>query len=60
MAELDTEQFVDQMALLLGLTIPPQLRDGVIANFEHLHTLVQPVIDFPLPDSLESAATFKP
>jgi hypothetical protein len=52
--------YVDQAAALLNLTIPPRLRAGVVANFEHICQLAQPVIDFPLPNTGESAATFEP
>jgi glucose-6-phosphate 1-dehydrogenase len=48
------------MAALLNLSIPPELRSGVIANFEHIQKIAKPVVEFPLGETLESAATFEP
>jgi hypothetical protein len=58
--EFATVLYVEQTAALLHLTIPPLLKAGVVANFEHICQLAQPALDFPLPDTLESAATFEP
>ncbi|MEL6382909.1 MAG: DUF4089 domain-containing protein [Cyanobacteria bacterium J06626_18] len=56
----DLETYVDQTASLLGLTIPPEIRPSVLENFERVIAIAQPVLDFELPDSLESAPTFEP
>jgi hypothetical protein len=56
----DAAIYVDQASALLELSIPPELRSGVIANFEHLQSIAQPVVDFVLPETVESAATFEP
>ncbi|WP_228054179.1 DUF4089 domain-containing protein [Nodosilinea sp. LEGE 07298] len=48
------------MAKILELTIPDEIKPGVVANVEHVWDIAQPVLTFPLPDSLESAATFEP
>ena len=58
--QFEAATYVDQAAALLGLSIPPELRAGVVANFEHIQTIAQPVVDFSLPDTIESAATFEP
>jgi hypothetical protein len=55
-----TEAYVDQTAALLGLTIPPELRSSVVENFDRIVAIARPVLDFELPDDLESAATFEP
>jgi hypothetical protein len=56
----DAATYVDQTAALVGLTLPPPLRAGVIANFEHLYAIAQPVVEFTLPDTVTSAARFEP
>ncbi|MGF1569823.1 MAG: DUF4089 domain-containing protein [Nodosilinea sp.] len=56
----DSTTYVEAMAAALGLALPESLKPGVIANFEHIRAVAQPVVDFSLPDSVESAATFQP
>ena len=58
--QFDAATYVDQASALAGLSLPPSLRSGVIANFEHLLKIAQPVVEFPLPETVESAATFRP
>ncbi|KAI9131947.1 DUF4089 domain-containing protein [Acaryochloris sp. CCMEE 5410] len=48
------------MAKLLGLSIPPDQLPGVVESFEQIHRIAQPVLDFPLPDTLEAAPQFEP
>ena len=52
--------YVGAMAKVLDLMIPEEIKPGVVANVEHVWAIAQPVLDFPLPDSVESAATFEP
>ncbi|WP_035991324.1 DUF4089 domain-containing protein [Leptolyngbya sp. KIOST-1] len=52
--------YIDAIATSLGLSIPAEIKPGVVANVEHLWELAQPVLTFPLPDPVESAATFEP
>jgi hypothetical protein len=59
-SQLDVATYVDQTAALLGLAIPLPVRAGVVANFEHVQKIAQPVIEFSLPETVESAATFEP
>jgi len=54
------QQSVEQMARLLGLTLPPEIVSSVIENFERLEAIAHPVLEFELPDDLESASTFSP
>ncbi|NJL48815.1 MAG: DUF4089 domain-containing protein [Leptolyngbyaceae cyanobacterium SM2_5_2] len=56
----DATTYVCQTAALLGLVIPPEIEAGVVANFEHIQAIAQPLMALNLPDSLESAATFQP
>ncbi|MGF1520131.1 MAG: DUF4089 domain-containing protein [Nodosilinea sp.] len=57
---VDFAAYVEAMATALELTIPDRIKPGVVANVEHIFTIAQPVITFPLPDTLESATTFEP
>lgn len=52
--------YVTEMAKLLGLSIPPDQLSGVVESFEQIHRIAQPVLDFPLPDTLEAAPQFEP
>ena len=58
--QFDAATYVDQAAALVGLSLPASLRAGVIANFEHIQQIAQPVMEFSLPITVESAATFEP
>lgn len=54
------EAYVTQSVKLLGLSIPPEQMASVIENFKGIQAIAQPVLDFPLPDTLEAAPTFDP
>ena len=56
----DAAAYVQQTAQLLNLSIPPEHMASVIENFERIHAIAQPVLDFPLPDILEAAPRFEP
>jgi|GEM_PF-1401222 len=56
--KFESSIYVDQAAALLGLAIPPELRSGVISNFEQIHTIAQPVLEFSMAETIEMAATF--
>lgn len=56
----DLATYVEAIAKVLDLTIPEEIKSAVVANVAHVWDIAQPVLDFPLPDSLESAATFEP
>ncbi|MGD1855162.1 MAG: DUF4089 domain-containing protein [Leptolyngbyaceae cyanobacterium] len=56
----DTVVYVQQSTQLLQLSIPPEQMAGVVENFERVQTIAQPVLDFPLPDTLEALPTFEP
>ncbi|PZD71305.1 hypothetical protein C1752_07267 [Acaryochloris thomasi RCC1774] len=59
-ATFEVKAYVTQTAKLLGLSIPPEQMGSVVENFESIQTIAQPVLDFPLPDTLEAAPTFEP
>jgi hypothetical protein len=48
----DVPAWVDLTAALVDLPIPPEYRDGVIANFERICAVTQLVNEFLLPDSI--------
>ena len=56
---LDVARYVDQVAPLLGLPIPPECRDGVARNLGLLLTAGLLIGDFPLGDA-ETAPVFRP
>ncbi|TVQ09908.1 MAG: DUF4089 domain-containing protein [Leptolyngbya sp. DLM2.Bin27] len=57
---VDLAAYVEAMAQVLDLTIPDEIKPGVVANMEHIWAIAQPVLTFPLTDTVESAATFEP
>jgi hypothetical protein len=56
----EIEDYVDQMAKILDLNIPPEIRPSVIENFARIRAIAQPVLDFELPDTIEPAPSFDP
>ncbi|MEO1144747.1 MAG: DUF4089 domain-containing protein [Cyanobacteria bacterium J06638_22] len=52
--------YVDQMAVLIDLPIPPDCREEVIANVMRTKAIAQLFLDFPVPDDVEMAPTFDP
>ena len=56
----DAATYVQQTAQLLNLSIPPEHMASVVENFERIQAVAQPVLDFPLPDTLEAAPRFEP
>lgn len=56
----DAAVYVQSAAQLLQLSIPPEQMASVVENFERVYAIAQPVLDFPLPDTLESAPRFEP
>ena len=56
----DFAAYVEAMAMALELTIPAEIKPGVVANVEHIFAIAHPLLTFPLPDDLESAPTFEP
>jgi hypothetical protein len=52
--------YVEQMAAILDLPLPPDCRDGVIDNVQRTRAIAQLVLEFPLPPDIEVAPTFEP
>ena len=53
-------EFVDLMAEIVDLPLPPEYRDSVIANFDRICTIAKFVNEFPIPDDVEAAPVFEP
>lgn len=60
MQEKTLNEYVAQMALLLELPLAAEYRPGVVENFARIMALAQLVIEFPLPEEVEAAPTFRP
>jgi hypothetical protein len=58
--QMTSEQLVDVLADLMGLTIASEHRPGIIANLERNAELAQLLIEFPIPDEVEIAPVFQP
>ena len=52
--------YIDIAAPLVGLTIPRQYREGVERNIERVATIIQPLLDLAMDESLEPAPVFEP
>ena len=59
-ADTSTSEYVDLMALLVGLQLRDEYREGVVENFERIRAIAQVVNEFPLPDNIEAAPVFEP
>jgi hypothetical protein len=57
---LDIEQYVEQMALVLDLSLDPSHKPGVVDNMTRTAAIAQLVLEFSLPPDLEVAPVFQP
>jgi hypothetical protein len=57
---LNLEAYVNSMATVLLLDLPPEIRPSIIENFERIAAIAAPLLEFELPDTIESAPTFQP
>jgi hypothetical protein len=57
---MDFERYVDAQAELLGLTIAPEHRPGVVRYLQLVAGIAPRVMDFPLHVADESGNTFRP
>ena len=58
--EFDWEVYLDQMAALVGTTVPDQYCADVIAYLKLTHTIALPMLEFELPEDVEPAPVFRP
>lgn len=59
-AAIDLEQYLEQMAAIVGITLHPDYTPGVKANLERLQAIAQLFLEFPLPDDIDAAPVFYP
>ena len=58
--DFDWEPYLDQMAALVGTTVPNEYRAEVIAYLKLTHTIARPMLEFELPEDAEPAPVFRP
>jgi hypothetical protein len=58
--ERNFPELVDRLSLYLDLPIAPEYRPGVVDNLERTAAIAQLILDFPLPETIESASVFQP
>lgn len=58
--DLNIEEYVEQMALVLGLSIAPEYKPEVIDNFSRIAAIAQLVLEFELPQDVEAAPIYHP
>lgn len=57
---LNTQNFVEQIALVVGLNLRDEYKDGVVANFERIRAIAMVVNEFELPEEIEVVPIFEP
>jgi hypothetical protein len=55
-----TEEFVEQMAAVVGLPLQTEQKPGVVDNFTRIRAIAQLVNEFPLSEDIEIAPVFEP
>jgi hypothetical protein len=56
----DAEAYVDAASAAIGLTIAPELRPSVVANFRQIADTAALVMSFPIEDDIDPAVVFRP
>jgi len=56
----DADAFIDAAAPLLGLTIDPAHRPGVVQNLERIAGIARLLMDEPMPPEDQPAPVFEP
>jgi hypothetical protein len=57
---LNIAQYVEQTAQLIDLPLAPEYQLSVVENFAKIAAIATLVVEFPLPEDLESAPVFEP
>ena len=52
--------YVDHAAPLMGLSLTPEARAGVIQNLATMFQVASLVMEFPMPDEIDAAPVFSP
>ena len=56
----DADRYVDVTAAVIGLPIPPESRDAVVASFRQIAAMADLVMSFPIDDDIDPAVVFRP
>ena len=56
----DADAYVDAASAAIGLTIAPELRASVVANFMQIADTAAVVMSCPLADEIDPAVVFRP
>ncbi len=59
-SDVDWDAYLDQVAALVGTTVPDQYRADVIAYLKLTHSIALPMLEFELPEETEPAPVFRP
>ena len=57
---LNIAQYVEQTAQLIDLPLAPEYRLSVVDNFAKIAAIATLLVEFPLPEDVESAPVFEP
>jgi hypothetical protein len=57
---LNIAQYVEQTAQLIDLPLAPEYQLSVVENFAKIAAIATLVVEFPIPEDLESAPVFEP
>jgi len=57
---LNIAQYVEQTAQLIDLPLAPEYQLSVVENFAKIAAIATLVVEFPLPEDVESAPVFEP
>ncbi|HEY9809159.1 MAG TPA: DUF4089 domain-containing protein [Halomicronema sp.] len=55
-----TNEYIEQMSIILDLPLQSEHKIGVIQNFETIIKIAQLVTEYPLPETIEPAPKFEP
>lgn len=59
-SQTDLQAYVEHMSRLIDLPISAESLPGVVDNLARMQAMAKLVMEFPLTEDLESAATFQP
>ena len=57
--EFDFEAYMDAAAMLIGLPIAPEQRQGIVQNLDWIAQMAALIEAFPVPDAAEPAPVFR-
>lgn len=60
LSQTELQAYVEQTSRLIDLPISAESLPGVVDNLARMQGMAKLVMEFPLPEDVESAATFQP